>query len=46
MAEQDPKRPKAIKKSIKTPKEKKPTDKLADRTALTRFLQGVFGDAQ
>ena len=27
-------------------KEKKPTDKLADRTALTKFLQGVFGDAQ
>ena len=27
-------------------KEKKPTDKLADKTALTRFLQGVFGDAQ
>ncbi len=27
-------------------KEKKPSDKLADRTALTKFLQGVFGDAQ
>ena len=27
-------------------KEKKPTDKLADRTALTKFLQGIFGDAQ
>ena len=27
-------------------REKKPTDKLADRTALTKFLQGVFGDAQ
>ena len=27
-------------------KEKKPTDKLADKTALTKFLQGVFGDAQ
>ena len=26
--------------------EKKPTDKLADKTALTKFLQGVFGDAQ
>ena len=25
---------------------KKPTDKLADKTALTKFLQGVFGDAQ
>lgn len=30
----------------KVRKEKKPTDKLADRTALTKFLQGVFGDAQ
>ena len=30
----------------KTGKEKKPTDKLADKTALTKFLQGVFGDAQ
>lgn len=27
-------------------KEKKPTDKLADKTLLTRILQGVFGDAQ
>ena len=27
-------------------KEKKPTDKLADRTVLTKILQGVFGDAQ
>ena len=27
-------------------KEKKPSDKLADKTALTKFLQGVFGDAQ
>ena len=27
-------------------KEKKPTDKLADKTVLTKFLQGVFGDAQ
>lgn len=30
----------------KTVKEKKPTDKLADKTLLTRILQGVFGDAQ
>lgn len=30
----------------KQPKEKKPTDKLADKTALTKFLQGIFGDAQ
>ncbi len=34
------------KKATKVPKEKKPTDKLADKTALTKFLQGVFGDAQ
>ena len=27
-------------------KEKKPSDKLADKTVLTKFLQGVFGDAQ
>ena len=27
-------------------KSKKPTDKLADKTALTKFLQGIFGDAQ
>ena len=33
------------KKPTKT-KEKKPTDKLADKTALTKFLQGIFGDAQ
>ena len=30
----------------KARKEKRPTDKLADKTALTKFLQGVFGDAQ
>ena len=33
-------------KKVRAKKEKKPTDKLADRTALTKFLQGVFGDAQ
>ena len=33
-------------KAPKVVKEKKPTDKLADKTALTKFLQGVFGDAQ
>ncbi len=33
-------------KSPKVKKEKKPTDKLADKTALTKFLQGIFGDAQ
>ena len=27
-------------------KEKKPTDKLADKTKLDKFLQGIFGDAQ
>ena len=30
----------------KKTKEKRPTDKLADKTALTKFLQGVFGDPQ
>lgn len=35
-----------VAKSKKTTKEKKPTDKLADKTLLTRILQGVFGDAQ
>ena len=33
-------------KKVKSKKEKKPTDKLADKTALTKFLQGIFGDAQ
>ncbi len=33
-------------KEPKAKKEKKPTDKLADKTALTKFLQGIFGDAQ
>ena len=27
-------------------KEKKPTDKLADKTLMTKILQGIFGDAQ
>ncbi len=35
-----------IMKPKKVRKEKKPTDKLADRTAMTKFLQGIFGDAQ
>ena len=34
------------KNAQKATKEKKPTDKLADKTLLTRILQGVFGDAQ
>ncbi len=33
-------------KPVKSHKEKAPTDKLADRTAMTKFLQGIFGDAQ
>ena len=33
-------------KKVKLRKEKKPTDKLADKTAMTKFLQGIFGDAQ
>ena len=39
-----PKPVKAAKISHK--KEKKPTDKLQDKTAMTKFLQGIFGDAQ
>lgn len=37
---------KVVKPAKKVTKEKKPTDKLADKTLLTRILQGVFGDAQ
>ncbi len=33
-------------KSNRPKKEKKPTDKLADKTLSTRILQGIFGDAQ
>lgn len=33
-------------KTAKVIKEKQPTDKLADKTLLTRILQGIFGDAQ
>ena len=40
------KKKKATPKPTKVKREKKPTDKLADKTALTKFLQGVFGDAQ
>ena len=42
------KKPKSTKapKAAKVRKEKKPTDKLADKTAMTKFLQGIFGDAQ
>jgi preprotein translocase subunit SecA len=32
--------------SEKVRKVKQPTDKLADKTFMTRFLQGIFGDAQ
>ena len=42
--DQKPVKKKVVKQKVR--KEKKPTDKLADRTALTKFLQGVFGDAQ
>ena len=34
------------KQTTKVRKEKKPTDKLQDKSALTKFLQGIFGDAQ
>ncbi len=33
-------------KPVKAKKEKKPSDKLADKSAMTKFLQGIFGDAQ
>ena len=33
-------------RTAKPVKEKKPTDKLADKTATTKFLQHIFGDAQ
>ena len=33
-------------KQPKAKKEKKPSDKLADKTNLEKFLQGIFGDAQ
>ena len=33
-------------KQPKAKKVKKPTDKLADKTNLEKFLQGIFGDAQ
>lgn len=45
MAEHATEKP-SIKPATKVKKEKKPTDKLADKTLLTRILQGVFGDAQ
>ena len=35
-----------VKPDKKPKKDKKPTDKLADKTALDKFLQGIFGDAQ
>ena len=43
--EKHERKPKHV-KSQKTRKEKKPTDKLADKSTLTKFLQGIFGDAQ
>ena len=42
----DVKNVKSAKPAKKVVKEKKPTDKLADKTLMTRILQGVFGDAQ
>jgi hypothetical protein len=30
----------------KAPRDKKPTDKLADKTKTTKVLQHIFGDAQ
>jgi len=34
------------KKVVKAIKSKKPSDKLADKTKMTKVLQGIFGDAQ
>lgn len=47
-AKKEAKAKKQVEKSekIQAKKDKNPTDKLADKTALTKFLQGVFGDAQ
>ncbi len=36
----------AMSKKEKKIKEKKPSDKLADKTLMTKILQGIFGDAQ
>ena len=38
--------PSKTKLFTKSHSEKKPTDKLADKTAMTKFLQSIFGDAQ
>ena len=49
MAEKEEKPAVGTEKPVKTPKTKKekaPSDKLADKTAMTKFLQGIFGDAQ
>lgn len=45
-ADVDAKAKKVAQTKPHTPKEKKPTDKLADKTLLTRILQSIFGDAQ
>ncbi len=37
---------KPVEKKSKFHKEKKPTDKLADKSGTTKFLQHIFGDAQ
>ena len=41
-----PKKAPAANHSKKPKKEKKPTDKLADKSGMTIFLQHIFGDAQ
>ena len=38
--------PKGQKQPKASKKPKKPSDKLADKTGLEKFLQGIFGDAQ
>lgn len=46
IAKAKPESVKKPRKAAQPAKDKKPTDKLADKTLLTRILQGIFGDAQ
>src|SRR5574344_861752 len=45
-AKREKKEIKEAAKASKPHKEKKPTDKLADKTLTTKVLQGIFGDSQ
>ena len=46
MSKKSPEKTVKTETPVKTKKEKKPTDKLADKTLMTKILQGIFGDAQ